>query len=321
MKPAYKKIIFKILLIMILFLNLLGIKSFALVEQSNEFYVNDTANLLDSDVENYIIETNKKINAATGAQIVVVTVNNLEGQSLEEYATALFRKYGIGNKKKNNGVLLLLALEERQFRIEVGYGLEGVLNDAKTGRIQDDYIIPYLKDDNWNEGVRNGYSKVLEEVSNEYGVDVGEINVTEPSGEDDGVGGILFMAVITVMSPIIFSIKKKWKVIILVGDIIVMILTLILSVIFTNIITDSIAGSLLSAQFIVLIMTIFSIISNSIRWRYRRFLLWRRFIRRRILIRRRFFWWRRLFRWRRFFKRILNWRQSSFQIFEIGNRL
>ena len=173
-----KKKLVSIIIIMILLLNIFGIKSLALVEPTNDFYVNDYANLLNNDVKQYIISTNKKLNSQTGAQIVVVTVKNLEGQSLEEYATALFRKFGIGDKTKNNGVLMLLALEERQMRIEVGYGLEGVLTDGKTGRIQDEYIIPYLKQNNWNEGIRNGYSKILEEVASEYQVDVGKIDVT-----------------------------------------------------------------------------------------------------------------------------------------------
>ena len=64
--------------------------------------------------------------------------------SLEDYSTQLFRNFGIGNSKLNNGVLMLIALDERQSRIEVGYGLEGILNDAKTGRIQDNYMIPYF---------------------------------------------------------------------------------------------------------------------------------------------------------------------------------
>ena len=110
-----------------LFLIILGrTASLAIVQPTDEFYVNDSANLLSEDLEKYIVETNVTLNQKTGAQIVVVTVNSLEGQSLEEYATELFREYGIGDATKNNGVLLLLALEEREFRIEVGYGLEGV---------------------------------------------------------------------------------------------------------------------------------------------------------------------------------------------------
>ena len=89
----YKKTIVRIFVILALLVNLCIGNSFAVVEQSHEFYVNDTANLLSNDVEQYIIDTNKKLNSATGAQIVVVTVESLEGDSLEEYATKLFRKY------------------------------------------------------------------------------------------------------------------------------------------------------------------------------------------------------------------------------------
>lgn len=148
----------------------LSSKVYAVVEPTKEFYVNDYANILDSQTEQYIISVNRVINSKTGAQIVVVTVPNLEGNSLEEYATEVFRKFGIGDKTKNNGLLLLLALEERQFRVEVGYGLEGILPDAKTGRMQDEYIIPYLRENDWDNGIRNGFNAFVEEIKNEYGV-------------------------------------------------------------------------------------------------------------------------------------------------------
>lgn len=138
---------------------------------TDRFYVNDFANLLDADTKDYIEDVNVQLYESTGAQVVVVTLPSLNGASLEEYATALFRQYGIGSREKNNGVLLLLALEEREFRIEVGYGLEGALNDAKTGRIQDNYIIPYLKDNKWDDGIRNGFDAVIQEIKAEYGAD------------------------------------------------------------------------------------------------------------------------------------------------------
>lgn len=168
-----KKIIFKILTAFLLLINILNIKALAVVKPTADFYVNDYAGLLDESTKDYIINTNVNLYNKTGSQIVVVTIPSLDGDSLEEYATELFRSFGIGDKTKNNGVLLLLALQERQFRIEVGYGLEGVLTDGKTGRIQDEYIIPYLKQDNWNEGIKNGFNAVLDEVSKEYNVDVG----------------------------------------------------------------------------------------------------------------------------------------------------
>lgn len=168
-----KRNIKKIIVIFFIAVSILKVDSVAVVNPTSDFYVNDYANILDRETKNYIISTNKSLYSQTGAQIVVVTVQNLGGQSLEEYSTELFRKFGIGDKNKNNGVLLLLALEERQFRIEVGYGLEGILPDGKTGRIQDEYIIPYLKQNDWNNGIKNGFSAILQEVTNEYNVEVG----------------------------------------------------------------------------------------------------------------------------------------------------
>ena len=137
----------KIVCLLILIMILLPLKTLAVVSQTNEFYVNDYAKILSSETKEYIINTNIELQKKTGAQIVVVTVSSLGGQSIEEYATELFRKFGIGDKNKNNGVLLLCSTGDRLFRIEVGYGLEGRLTDGKTGRIQDEYIIPYLKRD------------------------------------------------------------------------------------------------------------------------------------------------------------------------------
>ena len=118
-----KRGIVELLVSVFIIINILKIQSFAIVQPTSYFYVNDYANLLTEDTKNYIINTNVNLQKQTGAQIVVVTVENLEGNSLEDYATELFRNFGIGDKTKNNGILMLLALEEREFRIEVGYGL------------------------------------------------------------------------------------------------------------------------------------------------------------------------------------------------------
>ena len=173
-------------LILITLIFLLPNKSLAIVSQTSEFYVNDYSQVLNEETKNYIINANIELQKKTEAQIVVVTVKSLEGKSIEEYATELFRKFGIGNSSKNNGVLLLCSTGDRLFRIEVGYGLEGVLPDGKTGRIQDEYIIPYLKQNNWSEGVRNGFSAVLQVVADEYNVEVGAEEATATKGKTDG---------------------------------------------------------------------------------------------------------------------------------------
>lgn len=169
-----KRFFRKIILLVFAILLLLTVKSYAMVSPTKDFYVNDYANILDPDLEKYIISTNISLEEQTGAQVVVVTINSLEGNSLEDYANELFKKFGIGDKTKNNGVLLLCSVQDRMFRIEVGDGLEGRLTDGKTGRIQDNYIIPYLKENNWNDGIRNGYNAVLEEIAEEYDVTIKE---------------------------------------------------------------------------------------------------------------------------------------------------
>ena len=109
----------KILAVIFAAICFLGVQNAsAIVAQTSDFYVNDAANLLSEDTERFIMEHSVVLAEQTKAQIVVVTVPNLEGMSLEEYATTLFRQYGIGDAELNNGVLMLLALEERQSRID-----------------------------------------------------------------------------------------------------------------------------------------------------------------------------------------------------------
>lgn len=161
------------------------VKASKIVKPTEEFYVNDYANILSSETEKYIMDKSVALNKVDGTQIVVVTVPNLDGNSLEDYAYDLFKEFKIGDKEKDNGLLLLLALEERKFRVEVGNGLEGILPDGKTGRFQDQYIIPYLKDDKWDEGIKNGYDAFYTEIVKLNNLDLTYENPKDVKGEDD----------------------------------------------------------------------------------------------------------------------------------------
>ena len=172
-----KRQIIIVLIFSILVLLLLQNSSDAVVSPTTNFYVNDYAGILSEETKQYILSTNIDLERKTGAQIVVVTVKSLEGITIEEYANKLFNTWKIGDDVKNNGLLLLCATDERQFRVEVGYGLEGDLPDGKTGRMQDEYIIPYLKNNNYDEGIKNGYNAFLTEVAGVYGVTIEGIQV------------------------------------------------------------------------------------------------------------------------------------------------
>ena len=136
------------------------------------FYANDFAGVLESDTKQYIARAASSLESRTSAQRVVVTVNDLGGEALEDYSLSLFRAWGIGSADKNNGVLILLDIGGRQSRIEVGYGLEGALPDGKTGRIQDTYMLPYFRQNDFDQGVRQGFNALLGEIYAEYGLEV-----------------------------------------------------------------------------------------------------------------------------------------------------
>jgi len=139
---------------------------------TQSIYVQDYAGVLDAETKSKVNSLGSKLAAKTKAQIVVVTVKTLEGAAVENYALELLRKWGIGDKQLNNGVLLLIAVNDRQSRIEVGYGLEGALNDAKTGAIQDNYMLPYFTANDYNKGVWNGYQALVSITAKEYNQDI-----------------------------------------------------------------------------------------------------------------------------------------------------
>ena len=149
---------FRFLLAFLLFL--LPAAAVAEIPQPGSAYANDYANVLKPDTVSYINQTSAKYNG-DGTQVVVVTVKNLDGMAVEEYANKLFRSWGIGDKTKKNGLLILLSTEDRKIRVEVGDGLEGILNDGKVGRIIDAEAMDALKKNDFDTGIRKLYDGLL----------------------------------------------------------------------------------------------------------------------------------------------------------------
>lgn len=101
---------------------------------------------------------------ATGNQVVVVVLKDLRGNVLEDYANGLLRSWGIGQRGKSNGALLLVSMQEKKIRIEVGYGLESRLTDAKSKRIIQD-IAPLLKKGDFDAGLRSGAAQIIKTIN------------------------------------------------------------------------------------------------------------------------------------------------------------
>jgi len=121
----------------------------------------DNAELLSPTVRNALAAKLKAHEDATGNQIVVLTVATLDGDSVEPYAVRVFEAWKLGKKGKDNGVLLLAVPKERKLRIEVGYGLEGVLTDAVTSRIIRNVIAPQFKAGNFDQGMDAGVAALI----------------------------------------------------------------------------------------------------------------------------------------------------------------
>jgi uncharacterized protein len=169
--------------IILLILVLLSTSTFAasakLPEPSYDFYVYDGANIIDSDVETYIINVNKELYKKTGAQVVVATVNSLDNIDINSYATSLYEKWKIGSREYDNGILLLIAPNDRNLWIETGYGLEGQFPDSRVKRIIDNYIIPYFAEEEYSNGVVAGFNQILEGVEEEYNITLTKSTVVD----------------------------------------------------------------------------------------------------------------------------------------------
>ncbi len=121
----------------------------------------DQANVISADARRIIEPKLVDLETKSGIQLVVATVNSLEGREIEPYANALFRNWKLGEKIKNNGVLLLVAPKERRVRIEVGYGLEGTLTDALGKVIITNAITPRFKAGDFSDGISRGIDDII----------------------------------------------------------------------------------------------------------------------------------------------------------------
>lgn len=128
----------------------------------------DTAGILSPTTEAALTARLAALEDSTMAQVAVLTVPSLDGAVLEEYATEVFRAWGLGQADRDNGVLLLIAHADRQLRIEVGYGVEGDLTDARAGAIIRDEIVPRFRDGDVDAGVIAGVDAIVGSLDGTY---------------------------------------------------------------------------------------------------------------------------------------------------------
>ncbi|MFZ2412128.1 MAG: TPM domain-containing protein, partial [Candidatus Methanoperedens sp.] len=176
-------------------------------------FVTDNANIIDSQYEAKITQLAQKIEKENTVEIAVVTVDSLEGESIEMYAVNLFERAGIGKKDKDNGLLILVVCcekEDRGYRFEVGYGLEGTITDSMKVNIGDRIIVPNFRNGDYGKGIYEsmvviqGLVKGNEEVKSQY-------SMPQTGGQGEPVDWEVVIFIVIILIIILMSASGKMQ--------------------------------------------------------------------------------------------------------------
>lgn len=135
-------------------------------------YVEDYANVINSAHESSLNGILHELEQKTGAQYIILTVDTTGELPIEPFSIELAEKWKLGQKGKDNGMIFVLSKNDRKWRFEVGYGLEGFITDQFCGRVGRDVLVPYLKQGNYSEGIYQANLKIVQKIASESGVNL-----------------------------------------------------------------------------------------------------------------------------------------------------
>jgi uncharacterized protein len=153
-------------------------------------HVVDLAGIVSDDVENQLNRYLTELEQKTTAQVAVLTVDSLDGQSIEDFSINIaHNKWKLGQKGKDNGVLLLVAVQDRKYRIEVGYGLEGILPDSLVGSIGRQFLVPYFKRGDYSTGIYSATVAIANIIAKDAGVQITGLPALDHAATQKQPGG------------------------------------------------------------------------------------------------------------------------------------
>ena len=182
---------------------MIGLLGLLLLGQVATGYVNDYAEIISPAVEARLEAELESYTALSSNELSVVTLMSLEGDTIENTAVALFEQWGIGQKNKDNGVLLLIAPNEKELRIEVGYGLEPVLTDSRAGTIIREVITPKFKENDYDAGITGGVEAIIAVLAGQ--------DLPQPAVVDNNDGGGVILTIIIIVILFIWLAKRGAK--------------------------------------------------------------------------------------------------------------
>ncbi len=182
----------------------------AAIPETPPDYVVDLAGVINANtkasLDGYLAELERK----TSAQVIVLTVDTIEGQDIDGYSLQVAERWKLGQKGKDNGLLILFAMKERKYRFEVGYGLEGILPDSAVGSIGREYIVPAFRRGDYSAGVAQATLAVATIIAKSAGVEITGMPVREisrqqqVSGRRAGPGQLIFMVLMGIVMLYLF---------------------------------------------------------------------------------------------------------------------
>jgi uncharacterized protein len=165
-------------------------------------YVNDFANVLNPTTTAQLNDLCLQVAQKAHAQIAVVTINSLDGNSIEDYAVDLYKAWGIGSKDSNRGLLILFAVKDHRYRTEVGYGLEPILPDGKVGGFGRE-AVPLLRQNNYDGAISLMVSRVADVIAKDAGVEITSAPRPPAAGEEPqsglSAGGIVILIIVILL--------------------------------------------------------------------------------------------------------------------------
>lgn len=187
-RSSYKRNLLVSLCLTIIVSSVLGASDLVIPDQINA-YVNDWAQLMSKSQAQQLNSQLRQFEDQTSNQFVVATFPSLEGENIEDVSVGMFEKWHIGQKNKDNGILLTVWKAERKIRIEVGYGLEPVLTDALSARIIRDEMAPSFRQGDYYGGIVQGVRAIVAATKGEY-TGKGRSGRNNKSG--GGIAGLIF---------------------------------------------------------------------------------------------------------------------------------
>lgn len=181
-------------------------------------YLNDYVKIVDQNSAAQIISLGRELEQKTGAEAVIVTINTTNGVPIEDYANTLFRKWGIGQGSKDNGLLVLLSLQDKRWRVEVGRGLEGAIPDALSNRIMQELGSFAFSRGYYGQGLAQVYSQFCDEIAGEYNVTLTHslqttltVNVNQTS--QSAISPVLYLFILGILFfDLFFNGGRLWRI-------------------------------------------------------------------------------------------------------------